>query len=374
MDRVANIVWQFGDDAQLAGVQVDAATLRVDYWWKGSVPDGLLSALKLAPQEVTVTEHAADYSLSEMRAAGHRVFAAGLGGTIPTVSFVELPLKGTGIGVYLDPDDLPAPGTPARSNLESTVTELAAIPATLSASAAPVLTSRQNDFDPWFGGSAMSVTTAGNADCSTGFAVLKSSGAGRLLSAAHCDYTGNHAWYDGVGDPLTPGGSMVAVAPNYDSMLIDPIGGTNGYVYGGPWNATTANPRYKLKVAGADSPSLGGVVCTSGANSGEHCGLDIIRHTMLLCPGSSTGGLCDDGWQAESPSHTVSTVGGDSGGSVYHDWGDGTVGARGIINSGAGPVTCPSTASPPITGCFYQVFFIDIVPILNHWGVSIEVG
>lgn len=224
---------------------------------------------------------------------------------------------------------------------------------------------------PQVGRSGMSLTRAGDADCSTAFSVLTRTGQGRLLSAEHCDPTGNRRWYDRGGRLLTPGGAAVDVAPGIDSMLIDPVGGTRGYVYGGPWNAPPTQARYRLSVTGWGVPHVGDRICTSGANSGEHCGLVVTGRVLVSCA-DALPGVCR-AWQAEAPRGRVAVVAGDSGGPVYQDNGFGSVGARGIINSGAATVHCPATASRPYGKCFGEVFFIGIREVLRHWHVTVQV-
>lgn len=224
---------------------------------------------------------------------------------------------------------------------------------------------------PQVGGLGMSLNRAGDADCSTGFSVLTRTGQGRLLSAGHCDPTGNRRWYDRGGRLLTPGGAAVDVAPGIDSLLVDPVGGTRGYVDGGPLNDTPTQARYRLAVTGWAVPHVGDRICTSGANSGEHCGL-VVRGRVLVSCVDALPGVCR-AWQAEAPRGRVATVAGDSGGPVYQDKGFGNVGARGIVNSGAATVRCPATASQPYGRCFGEVFFIGIREVLRHWHVSVQV-
>lgn len=373
VDQVATNIWGYNDPefknvTPLAGVVVDESLLTVDYWWKGEVPADLQQLLNEVRGPVTVTAHAANFSQAEMQAAGNRVFAASRAKALPPVTRVDLPMEGTGIGVGIAPGKLLNPAT-----TKVLAGEVAAMPVTVSELPAPNPMSRQNDSDPWLGGSAMSLTTnPANADCSTAFSVIVGAGDGRLLSAYHCDPTSNFAWRDGAGDPLTLGAMDVDGAPSYDSMLIDPIGGTDGYVYGGPWFAVSGDARYKLGVTGKSAVSVGSPVCSSGANSGEHCGLTVRGYTQVSCP-SGSGGTCT-AWWADAVDHRVAVAGGDSGGPIYKDHGDGTVGARGVINSGSGVVTCPSLRSPAgPDGCDYQVFFISIMPVLSIWNASIEI-
>lgn len=226
--------------------------------------------------------------------------------------------------------------------------------------------SRQDDASNWSGGAGIIKSTTGDY-CSTGFAVLDGA-YGRLLSAAHCDTTGNTSWYDGTGsDIFTYGGSYVdAREQDWDSLLIDPVGGTQGKVYVGPWYSTT-----KRSVAAASPTADGDSVCTSGANSGEHCGTVLDRQVGFTC-GAFEQYDCY-GSLAWNSNHNVMAVKGDSGGPVYGYNADGRVRAKGIISEGwpGAYSTCPSTAVPT-SGCYYAIIYVGINPLLSFWGVSIE--
>ena len=220
----------------------------------------------------------------------------------------------------------------------------------------------------------MMVKSTTGGVCSTGFAVLSGVN-GRLLSAAHCDLSGDGSWWDGTkSDYFTYGGSYVDVRQHdWESLLIDPVGGTQGKVHGGPWNATSSDPHYKQSVAAASATGSTDVVCTSGANSGEHCGIAIVDPTALFsCP--STGYDCY-GSIGEIPSHTaVAIAQGDSGGPVYAYNADGRVRAKGIISGfyTGTEVTCPSLANGPGPDCSYQVIYVGINSLLSFWGVTLE--
>lgn len=266
--------------------------------------------------------------------------------------------------------------TSARSSLETSLETAAGVDLTLvKTSGRWELASRQNGSAPWRGGGSMrhQIDSTHYGYCSTGFPVLAGS-AGRLLSAAHCDESTGATpwgWTDFAGDDQLAWGGNVQLSRGIglDSMLINPVGGTEGYVHGGPWNATTATPRYLLHVNGASPTFIGAFVCTSGANSGEHCGgIRVDEHADVSC---WQLGLCHR-WIARSTNGSIVLAGGDSGGPVFSSTANPDyVGARGIIRSGNGNVSCPSTA----TGagpCYSAVMFIGIMDVLDFWNVQIE--
>lgn len=188
------------------------------------------------------------------------------------------------------------------------------------------------------------------------------------MSARHCDPTGDLAWTDGQWQSLSNGGAAVDIKPVDDTMLINTVGNTQGKVYGAGTNATSANAGYSRNVASAGSATAGGEVCTSGANSGQHCNLNIYDSMEFswTC-GSNT---CH-GWRAANANLTVATVGGDSGGPVFRILSDGRVAARGVIWGGSNAVAC-GTVRRPVSNCFAYVWFNDIVRILNAWNVTIK--
>ncbi len=105
----------------------------------------------------------------------------------------------------------------------------------------------------------------------------------------------------------------------------------------------TSEPRYHLRVAGHSNNNIGDLVCTSGANSGEHCSLRVTNDAVLWpCNGYTCSGS-----KAEPATATVAAVGGDSGGPVYSNRADGRVTARGITSAVSHAVPCPLTAVHP---------------------------
>lgn len=204
---------------------------------------------------------------------------------------------------------------------------------------------RGNDADPWRAGAQ--IRRADGTTCSTAFAVLRPDGYGRILSASHCDCYGNEAWNDWSGDPFTVGGGSVAVdRVPYDTMIIDPIGGTQGRAYGGSWNEPSSGGyRYSLKVAASDGSHVDDYICTSGANSGEHCGVRVtqlgVQWSCGINKAPPPAEQCG-GHRARRDAIAPASVSGDSGGPVYETRADGRVNALGVIYGGSGAIvkTC----------------------------------
>lgn len=360
VDALAERIRRASGPSSLAGLRVDPARLEVVVRWKGQVPSDLRSLAANGRDGVSVRVGSAAHTREELLRAAEALMARS-GADRP--SAVALASDGSALEV-----EMPVALTPAA---RTAVARGVQVPVRVHQSQQVVPVTRQNDSSPWIGGGAMT----SSAFCSTGFAVVRPDGYGRLLSAGHCDPSGNWAWKDGAGDSLTVGGSAVAVNLSRDSMLIDPVGGTEGKVHGGPYNASSSDSRYHLRVAGSSNNNNGDSVCTSGANSGEHCVLIITNDAVLW----NCNGYTCSGSRAEPGTNSAAAIGGDSGGPVYANRSDGRVTARGIISAVDTPAPCPSYRTFPgyfsgttIPKCGKRVYYYPIQPLLSAWRVSLE--
>lgn len=363
-EKIAAQVRAINDGSGLASIVLDAAKSRVDVYWKN--PPSELTRLDGAEIEgLQVHVNSAPYSESELRSAAEALLDSARLRSIPGISTVALARDAGGLSVEVSAETLAKSGPSVLIALYGKVSSL---PVTVKVGAAPKPTTRQNDSDPWYGGGMIRDSNTSNF-CSVAFAAVTSSDAGRLLSARHCDPSGNVAWRDGHGDPLTLGGSSVSVQGVNDTMLIDPIGGTGPYVHGGPWDATSSNSRYHLKVVASGRAFVGQSACTSGANSGEHCGLIVQDDVVFDCDGVNCYGFR----ATKDAIGTVATVGGDSGGPVYQQKSGSTVGARGVIYGGVDDVSCGRVRFS-VSNCYGIVYFNDITGIERAWNVQVEKG
>lgn len=238
---------------------------------------------------------------------------------------------------------------------------------------------RGNFADPWEGGGQLlhNVTGTSYVPCSTGFAVLDGI-YGRILTARHCDGSGsgtNWVWTNWAETETFNNASGVQLgATALDTMLIDPIGGTEGTVFGGAWNQAPGTARYKLDVNGAASVSIGDQVCTSGAMSGEHfsngCLIRVDDPDHVTCQATASG-ICHRWWGYNIILNGVAGAVGDSGGPVYENLGNDRVGARGIIWNGEDQVDCVNTRVSNTT-CYTRVRWAGINDVLQSWDVDIE--
>jgi hypothetical protein len=212
-----------------------------------------------------------------------------------------------------------------------------------------------------------------------------SAGEGRLLSAGHCDLNQagtallDTAWNDGNGDRLTEGGPDVWVDEDQvdgtDSLVMDPVGGTQGKIYRGPWDATLND---LVSVGSAYQNAVGDQVCTGGANSGEHCGPTFITDVNVRVVGCIFTFWTCRFHRIQNYAGATIGVNFDSGGPVFAVRADGRVSARGIIN--AGHRGYESTCPPPATiryyylshTCYLAIYMSPITTILTRWVKDIE--
>ena len=345
-------------------VAVDRDSRRITIYWHGEVPDAIRALESSTRAEISVA--AALFTQSDSDRAADYIFGLAREGRIPLPASVGLNATADEIHVLFTVEDL------SRVNIDElvTATESAtgARPTVTATTRTFVGASRQNDSSPWYGGSAM--TRGANTYCSTGFAISKPDTPTRLLSAAHCDPTGNLAWNDGAGNSLSTGGATISVEEDgIDSMIIDPVGDSTGRVFGGPWNATSSHARYSLKVGGSYANAVGNYVCVSGAMSGENClatQIYAINQTMP-CP-DNTSHTCK--LHLADNSTQILAIG-DSGGPVYALRDDGRVSARGIISGLADPTGCTIPTARLNTLCSNAVAFAPISTILTRWDRTI---
>lgn len=357
-------------DAKFGTFVLDSDAKHITVYWKGLPPTGLLAAAMLRNDGVTVDIASAPFTKQEIATQVQAVADLKVASRLPIVAVGPTPDL-SALEVEIDSTRLT--GSVTMDSIREAVTPLVDAPVTyLSVVGGPLDRTRSNDSPPWQGGAGI---FADQGYCSTGFSMLVSGGYGRILSAAHCDPTGNAVIEDGAHEPFSPGGADVDVAQGYDSLLIDPNNGTIGEVYGGPWNATEASHpnRYDLHVGGDANASVGEDVCVGGANTGEHCNAEVIRadfsfecnRGLYMCPGFRVG----------TTNGNLIGGAGDSGGPVYIERTDGRVGARGIYVNGVPGyfVDCTIGRFPPGTdGCDRRINVVGIDELEDRWVAQVE--
>lgn len=368
--EIAEQISAHWDDPGFGKVTVSYEGARVTVLWKGEPPESVQRLEGVQPNGVTVDIGSSLYSQADVYAAAAEVVT------------VERARTGTASAVAIVPnDDLSgaivevSDGTKTALNLlEAQHAFDRAVVMPLEIRLVPnsrVPLTRQNDSAPWQGGGAIQQ----NNNCSTGFAIIRSGGEGRLLSASHCGYAVGDTIRDGNGDVI---GTVSNRANTWDSILIDPAASpaTVGKVFGGPWDAGTGHNRYQFFVGGSSAPSNSEEVCTSGAMTGEHqvvtgeCTLNVIETGVTFPCGPGLNSTCQ-GFRVGAAG--VVAGAGDSGGPVYLMRADGKVGARGIITNGIhATVPCGGSAEP--TTCFDRIEATGIHNLLSYWNSTIETG
>jgi hypothetical protein len=223
--------------------------------------------------------------------------------------------------------------------------ETAEIPTTLSG------TKRSDDSKPYNAGAFMYNSGGG---CSTGFGIRIGS-ATYTTTARHCpvpmrdydtteifpDFWG-HKQYSGHGAArlLNVSGSKLMFYGNYASTSKATVIGTKNVQAG-----------------------IGDYICTSGGNSGTHCGggqNQTVTGSVMIDDGSGKVSMLS----ATRRDGAVAAVGGDSGGPIYRNSTSTRVYAVGMIQAGTGSVSCGSVRlSTP--KCYKTVRYTSINTIIN---------
>lgn len=356
-------------NGRIATTEIDQRAHSVTVHLAGEATPKIAAAKAAAPKDVTVNIETAKYSMAEMQAAGLRIHKAWRSGKLPKYATIVSNNDGSGLTVELPTDSL---AKSAAADLKPQFQNEAAMDIAVAAGEAITPTTRGDDASPWRAGAQIRNPNGGI--CSTAFAVVRPDGYGRILSASHCDFTGNLSWDDYSGDAFTPGGGSVSIdRVPYDTMIMDPTGGTQGRSYGGAWNEPSSGGyRYSLKVAASDGSHVGDYICPSGANSGEHCGVRVTElGVQWLCGINQDPAAPCGGHRARRDAIAPATVGGDSGGPVYETRPDGRVNALGVIFGGSESVACGSTRFAT-SKCYRTMVYPAIRPILDYWNVELE--
>lgn len=346
-----------------AGVAVDYAAEKVIVSWKGEAPPAVGALAARVPHGVRVDVEQAALSEADLRAASTRLMDSQRALQGPDVVIAALPTENyAGLVAEIGDDSTPARASWLAGKLE----QAAGVPVRVEivdTEVQPTAATRRNDGPPWHAGGAMA-TMDGTDYCTTGFSVVTASGQRRIVSAAHCNRAVGSIVRDGEGQRL---GKVTHRSLGIDTQLIDPFGSpeTARSVFGGPWYASSVNSRYRFPVAGVQRPAVGQIICTSGAVTGEHCGVRIRATNVAWSCGDRT---CH-GFRASRNDGGVVVGGGDSGGPMYAVV-NGRAYARGMIDGGSNRRSCGTTSVS--TQCFSYVYGIPMVDILDTWNLRID--
>jgi hypothetical protein len=376
-------------DTGYTSVAMNAKEKSVVLYWRGPVPTEVHEIIDRFPDVPIDVHEDAEYSLTEMNVAMDAVQGWSVDAGYPLVR-IGPDVEGDGIRVLAkvteserqrglsDSDATFALGESLGNETELPVQVTIAKPEDLSVATQ----SRQDDLAPWRGGAFYS--TAGGS-CSTGVGVrMNQTGNQYLLTAAHC------AYWPAPNKPVTgiaktPDDEQIGtwntnnaafIEPDFDSMLINPAGGSvSQKIYtDGTAFTETANA-----IVGVRGNALGETVCTSGGRSGAHCNIrtDSVGEREIV---SKTVGTTDYVYYVSGMSSgvtdagTITVASGDSGGPVYKKMADGTYRMMGIIESSSGYVACPqnSVVNPAAGGCASRVFWVSMTQLLSVWDAQLR--
>lgn len=360
VDHTAHAATALAGAPGYAGVAVDYDAARVTVSWKGAAP-AAVEDLAAATDGVTVDVERAALSGADLHAASTRLLDSQRAAHGPDFVVAAFPDDGYGGLVVEIARDSAAAGS---AGLDQALAEAAGVPVRVELVEDGVMStsaSRRNDASPWHAGSAIA-SKDGTDYCTTGFSIVAPGGHERIVTAAHCNEAVGDVVRDGAGQRI---GTVSSREPRLDAELIKPDGTAASRVYGGPWNASHGDQRYRFKVAGVQEPAVGQNICASGAVTGEHCGAKVRAVDVAWTCGKET---CH-GFRASREDGGVVVGGGDSGGPMYAII-DGEAYARGMIDGGSNRRSCGSTSVS--TQCFSYVYGIPMVDILSNWGARIN--
>ncbi|WBO65976.1 S1 family peptidase [Streptomyces camelliae] len=397
LDKIAGRITEGlseSDRARIPGftdIEVDSLHNSLRLHWKGDPPQRVRRILAHLPEGVHASVLPARYSKADLHAARNRLLHGGKPADL-RVSGTSTPLRitsiapavdGSGLRIGYDEDrgvgksDRMDPlASAARqdrsSEVKAATDRLTGVRTTVAYQPLSVdLSSRQEDDTPWHGGAAL--RNPGGGVCSSAFSVKTSTGRYELSAAYHCDGSGG-VWHTYWGNRLIGTTDTAQRLASDDALGISlPSGQSAGRLYDGPANETDG---YSKPVSGWGHNNVGDYVCTDGANSGVHCGVQISATDIGVT--GANGVYRPDTDLAYSTSRTkdhIAAANGDSGGPVFAGVNNYTSDeARGMITALDRTVTCPSSEYVLDSGvrtpwCVQGVYFVPIFQTLQdmHW-------
>ncbi|MFI2200595.1 S1 family peptidase [Streptomyces sp. NPDC020192] len=397
LDKIAGRITEGlseSDRARIPGftdIEVDPLHNSLRLHWKGNPPQRVRRILAHLPRGVRASVLPARYSKADLHAARNRLLRGGKPADL-RISGTSTPLRITSIGPAVDGSGLqigydedrgvgrsdrmdPLASTARQSTsseVKAATDRLTGVHTTVVYKPLSVdLSSRQEDNTPWHGGAALRNPSGGI--CSSAFSVKTSDGRYELSAAYHCN-GGNGVWH------TYWGGRLIGTTDNAQRLASDdalgislPSGQSAGRLYDGPANETDG---YSKPVTGWGHNNVGDYVCTDGANSGVHCGVQISATDIGVT--GANGVYRPDTDLAYSTSRTkdhIAAANGDSGGPVFAGVNNYTADeARGMITALDRTVTCPSSEYVLDSGvrtpwCVQGVYFVPIFQTLQdmHW-------
>ncbi|MFD6826126.1 S1 family peptidase [Streptomyces sp. NPDC060085] len=356
-------------DPGYSSVEISIKDRQVIAHWKGEPVAAVKKILENPPAGFSYKLLQAHYSHTELIAAQQKFVRQVLGDKNLNISGVYPLPDGNGLGVKYSGEEKAARNVGAVSAAKVSVK--------LNSGQKPHFTfGRYTDTSPYWGGAVYQTIRNNQAiwECSTAFPVKDANGKKLMLSAAHCVNQGDTVAvptsYPTHKDPAKRKNVGVAVSSDmdHDTALLD-MGSLGAKIYRGPAGSNASEA-----ITGWSYTSVGDLLCTSGAASGEHCygQVESVDTSMFASfPGSdelhSVEGLA---W-ATSTTNSVLSAGGDSGGPVFNDYGSG-IKAKGTTSMHSEIISCGATYSlNPNLQCSTDVYYLPMDFLLNRWGVDL---
>ncbi len=329
-----------------AGFELRLRSRELYVYWKGTPPLGVIAAVR---DQEGVRVLPAPFSEKELLALATTVRGPEVVATGP------LP---DGSGIMVSVTGAAATGA-AVAQVEASGARVVVEPHT---PAPKPFYDRQDDKAPYYGGAMYHYQVQGGTSfCSTGFAV-KVGTESKILSAAHCGVNGQ-AVKDGGGQVM---GTFEGDNNTNDIILIDAPAAGKAFV--GSYSSGVSD-----KIIGAMASMAGMWVCTSGANSGDHCNIKVkyVNQTISLPTSEGTFTIYPL-VRAQEYDHEIAAAQGDSGGPVivttqHPD----LVRAAGTITAGGGLVDDCGPMFLPDSICGWDIYYVPIATSLTYYGATL---
>lgn len=348
-----------------AGVKIDPYHGQIDVYWHNTFPASISSLLKRSTSaNVHISIHPADHSLAELQAA-QSILVDSL--VAHHTTFASVGPNTDGSGLRLERPASTAFGPDAAISESAAVSATTGIPVAVANGSVPQLADRLVDTAPYWGGDYIQGSQSGPS-CSSGFPVFAPGGNTYLLTADHCDENGSFpTWFNGNGDQI---GSVAGVNPTNDAMLIQTVA-TDHVIWTGS-SLTDPTNQTILQVNGAGEPTQGELTCTSGAYSGEECGIQTVATNLSIKTCDINGNNCRmylGESEGDQQSHLDAAGNGDSGGPLFTIV-NGQANARGTITAVDANSQTACDGVPAGNGriCSWKVFAPDVLQELTGFG------
>ncbi len=343
-----------------SGFHVDAGSKTLNVYWKGKAPSKVGAAAAVAKaQGLTVKVHSAKYSQAELKAEAARLVKSN--GSIQSIA---AKYDGSGLAVKQA-----AAGFSAQSALQSSVA------VEVEAGEVELAASRLVDSAPYKGGAYIENYSGGvvQGSCSSGFAAISNStGADKLLTAAHCGDSGSY-FTNGNLDFI---GSVESRSVASDSEIINATGQPRVWIGDSiqtELSQPTAN-QYGLDVVGATATLPGDWLCDSGSFSGTICDIRAVQTGLTIC--LSDFGCVNNSVEAVHQGGYSAGGNGDSGGPVFSVQPGDKLVARGTLTAisiaAADLRQCSGVPAENGRRCSQRIIYPDITAQMADHNIRIK--